>query len=218
MLTFAIGDVHGCLDLLVDILGQIARTHPGRPRRIVVLGDLIDRGPDSAGVVRLLRTAQARDPARLICLRGNHEDLLLRAVDQASALATWLANGGHQTLASFRTDRLAGVPPDVIDWIAACPTFHDDGRRYFVHAGLNPELPLAKQRDADRLWIRDAFLRSDHEFGRYVVHGHTPQRGGRPDMRDTRVNIDTAACFGGRLTAAVFEDTEDRPVGFLQAG
>ncbi|MDB5589777.1 metallophosphoesterase family protein [Enterovirga sp.] len=217
MLTFAIGDVHGCLDLLVDLLGQIEREAAGGPRRVVLLGDLIDRGPDSAGVIRLVRSRQAEDPDSLICLKGNHEDLLLRAARTEATAALWLANGGAETLASFGAAGPEGIPADVVAWIASCPTVYEDAWRCFVHAGLNPAVGRSEQTDADRLWIRDVFLRSDHDFGRYVVHGHTPVRSGSPDVRPTRVNIDTGACFGGPLTAAVFREGAPSPAGFLQA-
>lgn len=219
MLTFAIGDIHGCLHLLVDLLEQVERVAAGNPYRIVCLGDLVDRGPDSAGVIRLLREMQARDPELLVCLKGNHEDLMLRAAaGRPTATATWLANGGSDTLESFGARDASEMPADILAWIEACPTFREEERRYFVHAGLNPAYDRASQRDADRLWIRDAFLESEHDFGRYVVHGHTPVRSGRPDVRRTRLNIDTAAAYGGFLTAAIFTDDEDRALGFLQAG
>ncbi|WP_375461000.1 metallophosphoesterase family protein [uncultured Enterovirga sp.] len=218
MLTFAIGDIHGCLALLVDLLRQIERAARHGPHRIVCLGDLIDRGPDSAGVVRMLRDMQAREPGRLVCLKGNHEDLMLRAARRDASVGVWLANGGRETLESFGAGDIGDVPADILAWIEACPTFLDDGRRYFVHAGLNPASDREHQRDADRLWIREVFLESDHDFGRYVVHGHTPIRTARPDARRTRLNIDTAAAYGGRLTAAIFTDEEDRAVDFLQAG
>ena len=217
MLTFAIGDIHGCRDLLVALLGRIDREAAGRDHRIVCLGDYIDRGPDSAGVLALLRDRQAAAaPARLVCLKGNHEDLLLRAPTRPDMLALWLRNGGGETLASFGVSSPDDLPQEVVDWISRCPTSYDDGRRLFVHAGLNPAFDLLSQRDEDRLWIREPFLAVEHDFGRYVVHGHTPLVGGTPDMRRWRVNIDTAAVYGGRLTAAVFSGSEDRPADFLQ--
>ena len=217
MLTFAIGDVHGCRDLLVALLADIDREADGRDRRIVCLGDYVDRGPDSAGVLALLRDRQAAAPqGRFVCLKGNHEELLLASSTRPDMLSLWLRNGGDATLASFGVASPERLPGEVVDWIARCPTSFDDGRRLFVHAGLNPAFDLRSQSDEDRLWIREAFLSVEHDFGRYVVHGHTPRRDGRPELRRWRVNIDTAAVYGGRLTAAVFEDGDDRPAGFLQ--
>lgn len=218
MRTYAIGDVHGCAGLLSDLLGQIDRDAAGGVRRIVCIGDYVDRGPDSAGVIRTLRARQQRGDD-VICLKGNHEELMLHAAYHPGPDRDWWVgrSGGRETLASFGTQNLEEVPDDVLRWISECPTGFDDGRRYFVHAGLNPTLPLEAQRDEDRLWIRRPFLDSNHDFGRYVVHGHTPMRTGIPDVRPHRVNIDTAAVYGGRLTAAIFSDDADAPLGYLQA-
>lgn len=219
MRTFAIGDIHGCRDLLVAILAQINQTSEGEPYRIVCLGDYVDRGPDSAGVVALLRARQAEaGEGGFVCLKGNHEAMLLEARTRRDMARTWLANGGRETLASFGVASAGELPADVLAWFEGLPSTVEDERRCFVHAGLNPGLPRSRQSDEDRLWIRDRFLDSDHDFGRYVVHGHTPIRSGRPDVRRRRVNLDTAAVFGGRLTAAIFSDDQDSPVGFLQAG
>lgn len=219
MRTFAIGDIHGCRSLLETLLAQIDRAAGDEPSRIVCLGDYVDRGPDSAGVVALLRARQARaGEGAFVCLTGNHEAMLLGARTRRDMARLWLANGGEETLASFRARRVEDMPPDVLAWFAGLPSVFEDERRCFVHAGLNPDHPRAEQSDEDRLWIRGRFLDSDHDFGRYVVHGHTPLSGDRPDVRARRVNLDTGAVFGGPLTAAIFSDEQDAPVGFLQAG
>ena len=218
MRTFAIGDVHGQLALLVDILAQIEDVAGGAPHRIVCLGDYIDRGPASAGVIALLREGQGRvGRNRFVCLKGNHEDMLLRARHAPVPDRLWLENGGDECLASYGVDSIDELPDEDVAWIEECPTYFEDEWRAFVHAGLDPRRDRLEQRDRDRLWIRDAFLDADHDFGRYVVHGHTPQRGGRPDVRNHRVNLDTAAAYGGPLTAAIFEDGQARPAGFLRA-
>lgn len=210
MLTFAVGDIHGCLGYLDFVLDRIGQRAAGGHHRIVCLGDYIDRGPDSAGVIARLRGLQDAGGPEVVCLKGNHEDLMLRAVEEISrGGALWLDNGGRDTLDSFGARRISDLPPDVVAWAAGLPTFFDDGRRYFVHAGLNPALDIAGQRDHDRLWIREAFLDSERDFGRFVVHGHTPRLGGDPDLRPRRVNLDTAAVYGGRLTAAIFTDEAD---------
>ena len=218
MHTFAIGDVHGHLTLLVDILGQIDEAAAGRPHRIVCLGDYIDRGPSSARVIALLREQQARAGRdRFVCLKGNHEDMLLDACRNPLSDLVWLDNGGTQCLASYGIVSVDDLPQEDVAWIDECPTYFEDEWRAYVHAGLDPRRDRLDQSDDDRLWIREAFLDADHDFGRYVVHGHTPQRRGRPDIRAHRVNLDTAAAYGGPLTAAIFEDGEERPVGFLRA-
>lgn len=218
MLTYAVGDVHGCLDLLDDLLVRIGTDAAGRSHRLVFIGDYIDRGPDSAGVVRTLRRLQAeRADGTVVCLKGNHEDLLLRALAQPDMLGNWLYNGGDATLASYGAQDVSGMPADDVAWIEALPVVFEDERRCFVHAGLRPGRDRAAQSDRDRLWIRDDFLEADHDFGKYVVHGHTPRPDGRPEIRRFRVNIDTAAVYGGRLTAALFRDGQDRPEGFFQS-
>lgn len=218
MLTFAIGDIHGCLDLLVDLLARIDREAGPEPCRLVFLGDYVDRGPDSAGVLAALRARQAgAERGRVVCLQGNHEDMLLRACRRPEAVEHWLRNGGRETLASFGVRRAENLPGDVLAWIGRCPTVYEDEQRCYVHAGLNPAYDRASQRDVDRLWIRDEFLAAEHDFGCYVVHGHTPLPGGRPDVRRTRVNLDTAAVYGGTLTAAIFRDGAPGPASFLHA-
>ena len=218
MLTFAIGDVHGHRDMLADLLRRIDGAAGGELHRIVCLGDYVDRGPDSAGAIALLRERQAAAGRNLfVCLKGNHEDMLLRATRSVhdETLRPGLRAVG--CLHSFGVARAAHQPEDVVGWIEACPTYFEDASRAFVHAGLDPARDRLDQSDADRLWIREEFLGVDHDFGRFVVHGHTPQRDGRPDLRRHRVNLDTAAAYGGPLTAAAFEDGRGPPVTFLQA-
>lgn len=215
MLTYAVGDIHGCRDLLDDLLAQIAADAGERPCRLVFVGDYIDRGPDSAGVVARLRDLQAERTGGVVCLMGNHEDLLLKALKRPEIMENWLYNGGGATLASYGVQDAGGLPPDVVDWVRSLPTSFEDERRCFVHAGLHPGAERDAQTDHDRLWIRDPFLSTECDFGRYVVHGHTPRQDGLPDVRRYRVNIDTAAVYGGRLTAAIFDDEAERPRGFL---
>lgn len=217
MLTYAIGDVHGRLDLLIELLGRIEADAGGMAARLVFLGDYIDRGPDSAGVIARVRELQAASPDQVVCLKGNHEDLLLKALHDPALFENWLMNGADATLDSFGVGRTADLPRAVTDWIETCPTSFEDARHVYVHAGLHPARERTRQRDHDRLWIRDAFLEGEHDFGKYVVHGHTPQRSGWPDLRRFRVNLDTAAVYGGRLTAGVFSDETDPPIAFLHA-
>lgn len=216
-LTYAVGDIHGCLDLLDELLGRIGQHAEGRPFRLICLGDYIDRGPDSAGVVARLRALQAASPDRVVCLLGNHEDMLLQAVARPERERLWLHNGGVEALRSFGVTRAADLPADVLAWVARCPRRFEDPRRCYVHAGLNPAVDRHSQRDEDLVWIRDEFLSVDRDFGRFVVHGHTPRIDGRPELKRYRVNLDTAAVYGGRLTAGVFGDDQDGPVGFLHA-
>ncbi|MGY4155607.1 serine/threonine protein phosphatase 1 [Bradyrhizobium sp. USDA 4461] len=204
--TYSIGDVHGCLDQLRRLV-ELCESDAGQVRsKLVFLGDYIDRGHDSRGVIEFLIDLQKWSPDEVICLRGNHEDMLLAALEGSEdAEQRWLLNGGDATLRSYRVPGAADLPISHVDWLRSLALFHDDGKRFFVHAGVNPERPLDRQRTRDLLWIREPFLSSDKDFGRIVVHGHTPLKDGKPDVRTNRVNIDTGAVYGRALTSAVFE-------------
>lgn len=216
VITYAIGDIHGCADLLNRLLALIADHADGRERKLVFLGDYIDRGPDSAGVLHTLSRLQWAEPAHVTCLMGNHERMLLDGLGTPEDAEHWLSSGGEATLAAFGAREPMDLPRDILDWIEALPTLHGDARRWYVHAGLRPGR-TAEETDAhDRLWIRGPFLEGDHDFARHVVHGHTPQRSGVPERRPFRTNLDTAAVYGGALTAGVFTDEGGPPQRFLQ--
>jgi serine/threonine protein phosphatase 1 len=216
MLTYAIGDVHGCVDKLVRLLGRCRLHCAARTMRLVFVGDYIDRGPQSRRVVELLIDTQRAAPDLVVCLRGNHEAMLLAAAaEESRAEAFWLMNGAAETLLSYGVRRAADLPSGHLQWFCSLPLSCDDGRRYFVHAGVDPHAPLAEQHEHDQLWIRAPFLRHQGEYGRLIVHGHTPLPDGTADLRPNRLNIDTGAVFGGPLTAAVFDQAQDAPVAFL---
>jgi serine/threonine protein phosphatase 1 len=216
MLTYAIGDVHGCRDKLERLIAHCRAYNKAKPARFVFVGDYVDRGPDSRGVIDFVRGMQA-GADDVICLRGNHEAMMLDAAfeSNADALDHWLANGGKHALASYGVKTPGAIPKDHLDWLAALRFSFDDGKRYFVHAGVSPSVPLESQTEHDQLWIREPFLSSTRDFGRFIVHGHTPLHRGRPDLRSNRLNVDTAAVLGGPLTAAVFNDERVEPIAFL---
>src|SRR5712675_772749 len=189
MMTYAIGDIHGCLDPLRELLARIEQHHGGADHRLVFLGDYIDRGPDSAGVIKTVQGLQRREPANVICLMGNHEELMIKAPED--------------------------LPHDVLRWASALPTVLEDARRYYVHAGFRPGVPAPDPDIKSRLWIREPFLSADYDFGKHVVHGHTPNMNGKPDVRENRTNLDTAAGWGRNLTAGVFTDDRAKAVEFL---
>ncbi|HEX4042739.1 MAG TPA: metallophosphoesterase family protein [Xanthobacteraceae bacterium] len=215
-LTFAIGDIHGALHKLQQLLARCEDHADGRPRRYVFLGDYIDRGSDSAGVLRVLRDMAVRLPD-VVALMGNHEAMLLAVIDGAVDPENWLGQGGIMTLRSFGVAAVSALPRSDVDWLRTLPLTKDDGRRFFVHAGVDPRLPLDAQDENDLLWIREPFLAAERDYGRLIVHGHTPLSSGAPDWRGNRLNLDTGAAFGGPLTAAVFRDDATPPVTFLQA-
>ncbi|EYF02688.1 metallophosphoesterase family protein [Chondromyces apiculatus] len=199
MRVLAIGDIHGCssaLDALVDAVAL----RPGD--QLVTLGDYVDRGPDSRGVLdRLIRLA---DEGYLVPLRGNHEQMLLRARTNPDLKAMWFRVGGVQTLASYAPPGGRGTFDDIpaAHWTfleRTCATFHETDTHFFVHAGAAPDEPLARQRASVLLW--EPFINPrPHCSGKVMVCGHTAQRDGRPRSVGHAICIDTWACGAGWLT------------------
>ena len=213
-LTFAVGDIHGCLDKLTRLLAACEAHAGARAARYVFVGDYIDRGPQSRGVIDLLMRKQAAQPGTIVCLRGNHEQMAIEAHASERAVPLWLANNGASTLRNYGGGRISD---EHLAWLAALPFCHDDGLRFFVHAGVDLDAPLDQQEPEVMLWMREPFLTYCDEVdrGRLIVHGHTPLRTGVPDLRRRRLNLDTAAVMGGPLTAAAFDDTQAPPLAFL---
>lgn len=218
---YAIGDVHGRADLLSDLLRRIERDNAARAQASVttiLLGDMIDRGRHSAA---LLRTLSSRMPSGLICLRGNHEAVMVDAwKGNRAALRLWFEHGGDATLAGFgateaelagtEDERVAAlvarVPRSVINWMRALPLTHACGDYLFVHAGVRPGVSLARQTREDQLWIRDEFLSSERWHGKRIVHGHTPRE--QVEILPNRIGVDTGAYISGRLSAIGLEGTD----------
>lgn len=227
---YAVGDIHGRLDLLERLLRRIAEDCArGRPARValIFLGDYVDRGPDSRGVVERLMRGPPQDGAlagtEWICLKGNHEDYLLRFADDSRAGTEWCANGGTETLRSYAREippALSGdmaalqllltstLPPNHLRFLSRLPLCHREGDYVFAHAGIRPGVPLEQQDPQDLLWIRDGFLFDTRPASFVVVHGHTPSP--TPDIRPHRIGIDTGAYYSGALTALVLEGTDRR--------
>jgi serine/threonine protein phosphatase 1 len=215
--TYALSDIHGCQDKLERLVARCQSDARDDSAKFVFLGDYIDRGPDSREVVEYLIDFETRRPEHVICLCGNHEDMALAAIDDPVEIDQWVVyNGGDKALASYGVTSPSELPADHVAWLRGLPTQHDDGLRFFVHAGVDPTRPLDRQSRHDLLWMREPFLSDPRDYGRFIVRGHTPLRGGKPDLRTNRVNIDTAAVLGGPLTAAIFDDSAAAPVGFLQ--
>lgn len=218
---YAVGDIHGCLHLLKDLwqrIRQDARANPAEEHVEIFLGDYLDRGLDSYGVVEALSTPPPPGWQR-VCLRGNHEQLMLDFLESPASLEFWRQNGGLETLASYGVDvsrtrdmsqaeavakELASkMPPHHLSFLRNLPVYLSIGQYFFVHAGVRPGVPLDRQRQEEMLWIRDAFLHSDMDFGKVVVHGHTPVE--TPQQRKNRINVDTGAYLTGKLSCAVLE-------------
>lgn len=218
-LVYAIGDIHGRSDLLAQLLRDIqddAAAHdPATRRTLVFLGDYVDRGPDSRGVIEILISGLP-DGFDAVFLLGNHESFLLDFLERPEVLSLWIYNGALATLSSYgvlpSSPALADAAPGVLRdrFAAALPPSHRTflaslelmaiiGGYAFVHAGLRPGVPIDRQDPQDLLWIRDAFLEAKESFGYMVVHGHTPES--EPVIRKNRIGIDTGACMTGRLTA-----------------
>jgi Calcineurin-like phosphoesterase len=223
--VYAIGDVHGCASRLDALHAQIRddlATRPVAEPTVVHLGDYVDRGEDSAGVLaRLLNPSWPGPAPRVVNLMGNHEEMMLAALlaGDGDSIAQWLANGGANTLQSFGISPRTGtadwsrqVPGDLLALVRGLGLFHRQGGYVFVHAGLRPGLPMEKQVRDDMLWLREPFLSTTGSYPGVVVHGHTPERA--PSIRPHRIGVDTGAVMGGVLTCAVLE--ADR-VGFLRA-
>lgn len=215
-ITFAVGDVHGRLDALTATLAACRRYAAGRSATFVMLGDYIDRGPESAGVVALLRNWTG--PERLVCLKGNHEDMLILTLQHPDAAgAVWHGNGGRATLRSYRVARPEEIPQDDVRWMAGLPLFHDDGLRFFCHAGIDRSRPLSAQRPEVLMYSKKVHADAT-DPGRFVVHGHTPVHGGMPLLAPHRLNLDTGAGFGGELSAAAFLPDRRDPVALIVGG
>jgi len=213
-LIYAVGDIHGSYDKLTRLLKH-CHTHRGRrSARFVFVGDYVDRGRHSREVVDLLIDMQRAEPRQVSCLRGNHEEMLLTASRHCDQ-ALWLCNGGDMTLRSYNVRSAESIPGEHLAWFESLPLSDCDDKRFFVHAGIDPGIPLDRQNKNTMLWIREPFLSDQRDHGLYVVHGHTPLETGLPEHRHNRLNLDTGAVFGGPLTAAVFDDTAIGPIAFI---
>lgn len=203
MNIFAIGDIHGCLDQLQGLLRKI----PADPEQdtLVFIGDFIDRGRKSRGVVDCV-LGLCETYASMVCLCGNHESMLLDFLEGKNE-ELYLQNGGSTTLNDYGISlldppriRKAKIPADHLRFYESLLPYYETDPYLFVHAGLRPGIPLAEQSAQDTLWIRREFIDSEADFGKRVVFGHT--HFGAPLVAENKIGIDTGAVFGGRLTCA----------------
>jgi serine/threonine protein phosphatase 1 len=212
---YAFGDIHGRADLIKEMFtvidADVARSPVDRPIE-VFLGDYIDRGPHSGHTLDLL--IERSRSHETVFLKGNHEAYLLEVLRDPTKLDDWRQFGGLQTLMSYgiqpslnpdaaeQTDLIRTLievmPDDHLKFIQSLKPSFLCGDFFFVHAGVRPGIPLTEQRESDLLWIRNEFLDSKENFGKFIVHGHTPVP--EPDIRPNRINIDTGAYATGNLT------------------
>lgn len=224
MRVYAVGDIHGCLIELNSLLATILNDAAGYDgeRQLVFLGDYVDRGPDSKGVLdRLLSPAEGFNAHYIL---GNHDQTLLDFLENPSLFRDWRDFGGRETLMSYGVtpprfdneeaysqarDKLrSAMPQSHLDFLRSLPYSVTIGSYHFVHAGVRPGVPLDRQAPEDLLWIRDEFLLSNTDHGKTIVHGHTPME--EPVKLSNRISVDTGVYATGKLTAAVLEGAECR--------
>lgn len=219
---YVIGDIHGRRDLLEALQEAIEADDEGSTATTVVfLGDLVDRGPDSKGVVKLAR--KWGESRKVRYLAGNHEEMFLQSFEDKEVLRHFLKHGGRETVLSYGIDKRAyskmklgelqdamheAVPKKHRDFLESFEDLIVAGDYVLVHAGINPKASIEEQKQSDLRWIRDRFLRHEEPFSHVVVHGHTIFED--VEHRDHRIGIDTGAFRTGRLTALVLEGSDRR--------
>jgi serine/threonine protein phosphatase 1 len=220
---YAIGDIHGRADLLSALFTRVdysLKVYPVKEPVLVLLGDYIDRGPNSRAVIDSL--IARRRQHMMVCLKGNHESCAIRFLSDPSVLSEWKRVGGINTLLSYgvklstrddprRQQDVAtafrqALPESHYSFLQGLALSFTCGDFFFTHAGVRPGIPLGTQREQDLLEIRKDFLLHEEDFGKYIVHGHTPAK--EPDFRPNRINIDTGAYATGRLTCLVLQDDQ----------
>ncbi len=227
---YAIGDIHGRVDLLIRLIDTIIEDSSARQKVryqvLIFLGDYIDRGPESSQVIDFLVNHLPKR-FKTVFLKGNHEQMMLEAVKNKQALPTWFHNGGKATLHSYGIDPEKYIfKPGATQILGELleqkmPAKHKKfyknlklnttfGDYFFVHAGVNPVIPLEEQKERDMLWIRQRFLQYKRKFEKTIIHGHTITAS--PEVRSNRVGIDTGAWRTGRLTALRLQQKD---YGFL---
>lgn len=210
-LTVVIPDLHGRSDLLEQALAAILARCAGGT--LVTLGDYVDKGPDSRGVIARLRQGLP-DGWLFVPLKGNHDAMMVTALRDPARMTWWLERGGDTAVASYGGDASA-IPESDIAWLDGLAMWHMDAHRIYVHAGLEPGVALAAQTERTLLWKRYPQGDPSGFDGRHIVHGHNAYAEG-PELFAGRINLDTQAWRTGRLAIGVFEDGQSGgPVDFI---
>ena len=205
-MIYAIGDIHGCLNHLINLLNLV---NPDlEQHQLVFVGDYVDRGPNSKGVVDYIIDLKKKyNPENIICLMGNHERMFLDFL-QGREEMFFLLNGGTATAVSYWGDqwerRERRLPDGHELFFETLKLYYETEDFIFVHGGLRPGLPLAAQKEEDLLWIRNEFIISEFDFGRRVIFGHTPVRA--PLLLPNKIGIDTGAVYGNKLTCVLLPE------------
>lgn len=223
MIEYAIGDVHGYLDHLKEGLRWCAAdsAERGMRARIHLLGDYVDRGPNSRGVIELLMEGPSDDHVEWLPVRGNHDHVFAAVCRNSSdeLAREWWEHGGQQTLMSYGWHPIRdGLPRDIGSWVpiehsnflASLPLAHVVGERLYVHAGVRPGKALDEQTDRDLMWIRNEFLKHKENYEFVVVHGHSPEAK-NPLVHSNRIAMDGGCFYTGRLAVAAFDPGEPAP-------
>ena len=205
---FAIGDIHGCLGKLKDLMSRIDIDRQNNT--LIFIGDYIDRGRFSKEVIDYVLHLQGKYK-KMVCLLGNHESMFLKYLEGVDE-DIYLTNGGINTLHSYGISlhddietRKNKIPADHLVFFQSLRPYYEEGEYIFVHAGLNPDVPLEEQGIYDLLWVRYEFIESENDIGKIVVFGHTPV-GEKPLIRKNKIGIDTGVVYGGRLTCIELPD------------
>ncbi len=235
-LVYVIGDIHGCVDKLgelLDLIDDDIAQSSGGAGKVVFVGDYIDRGDNSADVLAFVSQATANHPDVILGLMGNHERMMLDFLaDPTGSAKRWLRYGGLQTMASYGVGRglttdtrsagdlldaagdlMEAMGSDLVDWIGTLPLSWSSGNLWVVHAAADPVVPMEAQQSKTLLWGHDTFLKSDRSDGQWVAFGHQPFE--NPFAQNGRIGCDTGAVYGGALTAARIDPEGE--VRFLSA-
>lgn len=213
---FAVGDVHGCFE---ELEALIERLPLDSNSVLVFLGDYVDRGPESKSVIDFI--IELKKKHRVVALKGNHEAMFLDFIHhpESSGAALFVLNGGSSTLASYsQKEGHFEIPASHIEFLEQCLPYYETEDFFFVHAGVRnrPLREVHLEKEDTLLWIRDAFLKSEYDWGKVIVHGHSPMN--EVTIMPNKINVDTGCVFGGRLSAIelpakkVYQEPKDRPI------